>query len=307
MSRDDDSGDTGDSGGSGAGDDLRALAEGAAQLGVPLDAQQLAQFARLRDLLLDWNTRVNLTAITDPAEVVTKHFLDSLTCVLALPLPGEDASAFPSSRSGRMPSAPTDTPAAPSPGSVVAGPASSLGSGGEVHRTPLRSVLDVGAGAGFPGLPLAIARPDWRVTLLEATGKKVRFIEAAIADLALPNATAVAGRAEDLAHQPAYRGKYDVVTARAVAALPTLLEYCCPFARVGATLVFPKKGELAAELAAGARAAAILGAELLPPIPVPPLADLTDDRVLIAARQRRPCPPQYPRAAGAPAKRPLGS
>ena len=240
---------------------LRVLAEGAAQLGVPLDARQLAQFARLRDLLLDWNTRVNLTAITDPAEVVSKHFLDSLTCVLALP---------------------------------------------EEVRAASQRVLDVGAGAGFPGLPLAIALPACRVTLLEATGKKVRFIKAAIADLSLTNATAVAGRAEDLAHQPAYRGAFDVVTARAVAALPTLLEYCCPFARVGATLVFPKKGELAAELAAGTRAATILGAELLPPIPVSPLAGLTDHRALVVARQRHPCPPQYPRAAGAPVKRPLG-
>ncbi len=249
-------------GDSGVAEDLRALTEGASQLGVPLDARQLGQFARLRDLLLDWNTRINLTAIADPAEVVTKHFLDSLTCVLALPR--------------------------------------------EARESP-RSVLDVGAGAGFPGLPLAIALPAWRVRLLEATGKKVRFIEAAIADLALPNASAVAGRAEELAHRPASRGAYDVVTARAVAALPTLLEYCCPFARVGATLVFPKKGELAAELAAGARAASILGAELLPPIPVPSLAGLTDDRVLIVAHQWRPCPPQYPRAAGAPVKRPLGS
>lgn len=247
---------------SGEGEDLRALAEGAARLGMPLDTHQLAQFAHLRDLLLDWNMRVNLTAITDPAEVVSKHFLDSLTCVLALPPQARVASR--------------------------------------------RSVLDVGAGAGFPGLPLAIALPDWHVTLLEATGKKVRFVEAAIADLALPNATAVAGRAEELGHRPAYREAYDVVAARAVAALSTLLEYCCPFARVGATLVFPKKGELASELADGAQAAPLLGAELLSPIPVPPLAGLTDDRVLIVARQRSPCPPQYPRAAGAPVKRPLG-
>ena len=275
MSRRDD-----DTNGGSDGEDmaLRALTDGAARLGVPLDARQLAQFARLRALLLHWNTRVNLTAITEPGEVVTKHFLDSLTCVLALPGEARTASAGVHRTRG----------------------------GAGVHRTPLQ-MLDVGAGAGFPGLPLAIALPALRVALLEAAGKKVRFIEAAIADLALPNATAIAGRAEELAHQPTFRGAYDVVTARAVAALPTLLEYCCPFARIGATLVFPKKGELAAELAAGARAAAILGAELLPPIPVPPLADLMDDRVLVVARQRRPCPPQYPRAAGAPVKRPLGS
>ncbi|MFI5272033.1 MAG: 16S rRNA (guanine(527)-N(7))-methyltransferase RsmG [Ktedonobacterales bacterium] len=242
---------------------LRALAEGALRLGLPLDGVQLSRFARLRDLLLDWNMRVNLTAITDPNEIVARHFLDSLSVVLALP------------------------PAA---------------------RGDALAVLDVGAGAGFPGLPLAIVVPQWRVMLLEATGKKVRFLEAAITELDLPNAHALAGRAEELGRGAEQRAAYDVVTARAVAALPALLEYCTPFARPGATLVFPKKGELAAELAAGARAAPLLGATLLlPPLVVPPLAGLADDRVLVTAHQDRLCPPAYPRPAGAPVKRPLGS
>lgn len=242
-------------------DDLRPLAEGAAALGVSLDAGQLACFARYRELLLDWNTRINLTAITDPAEIITRHFLDSLTCVLAFP---PEARAVP------------------------------------------RTLLDVGAGAGFPGLPLAIALPSWRVTLLEATAKKVRFLEAVIAALALPNATTLTGRAEELARRPEHRAAFDAVAARAVAALPTLLEYCCPFARAGGTIVMPKKGELAAELAAGAKAAPLLGAQLLPPVPIP-LAALADGRVLVVARQERPCPPQYPRPAGASTKRPLGT
>ncbi|HEU5438912.1 MAG TPA: 16S rRNA (guanine(527)-N(7))-methyltransferase RsmG [Ktedonobacterales bacterium] len=242
-------------------EDLRPLAEGAATLGLPLDGGQLMRFARYRELLLDWNARINLTAITDPAEVVTRHFLDSLTCVLVFP------------------------PEA---------------------RAAARTLLDVGAGAGFPGLPLAIALPSWRVTLLEATAKKVRFLEAVIAELELPNATTLTGRAEELGRQPRFRGAFDIVAARAVAALPTLLEYCCPFAGVGGTTVMPKKGELATELAAGARAAPLLGAQLLTPIPIP-LPTLSDDRVLVVARQERPCPPQYPRAAGAPARRPLGT
>jgi 16S rRNA (guanine527-N7)-methyltransferase len=240
-------------------DGLAALVDGAAALGAPLDTEQVRRFACYRDLLLDWNTRVNLTAITDPTDVATKHFLDSLTCLLA----------------------PVSAPAGQAP-----------------------HLLDVGAGAGFPGLPLAIARPGWRVTLLEATGKKVRFLEAAIAELGLTNARAITGRAEELAHHADHRGRYDVVTARAVAALPTLLEYCCPFVRVGGHAVSPKKGDLAAETAAGARAAAQLGARLLSPIPVT-LPALADGRVLLVVRQEHPCPPQYPRSAGAPAKRPL--
>lgn len=243
-----------------ASGDLAPLVTGAAALGLALSEEQLARFARYRALLLDWNARVNLTAITDPAAIATRHFLDSLTCLLALPAEWRERAI---------------------------------------------TLLDVGAGAGFPGLALAIALPAWHVTLLEATGKKVRFLEAVIADLGLPNATALAGRAEDVAHQPAYRARFDTVTARALAALPTLLEYCSPFARAGGYLVAPKKGELAGEIARGRRAALALGARLLAPIPVT-LPALADDRVLLAAQQERPCPPQYPRPAGAPAKRPLG-
>lgn len=240
---------------------LSPLVEGAAALGLALDGGQLAAFARLRDLLIEWNTRFNLTAITAPEEIATRHFLDSLTCVLAVPMERRAAS--------------------------------------------LRA-LDVGSGAGFPALPLAIAFPHWRVTSLEATGKKVRFQEAACAELGLRNVRPLAGRAEEVARQPAQRGHYDLVVARAVAALPTLLEYCCPFVRASGLCVLPKKGDLTEELAAGARAAPMLGARLLDPIPVtvPPL---DEGRVLLVTRQERPCPSQYPRPAGAPTKRPLGA
>lgn len=240
---------------------LAPLLEGAAALGLPLDAAQRAQFVRLRDLLLDWNTRVNLTAITDPDEVVIRHFLDALTCALALPA--------------------------------------------ERRARPLR-LLDVGSGAGFPGLPLAIVFPRWRVTLLEATGKKTRFQEAAIAALGLTNVRPLHARAEELAQTPAHRGRYDVVTARAVAALPTLLEYCAPFAKVGGLVIAPKKGDLAEEIAAGRQAATLLGARLLAPIAITLPALAEDGRALLVARQQRPCPALYPRPGGAPQKRPLG-
>jgi 16S rRNA (guanine527-N7)-methyltransferase len=244
-----------------AADDLITLVTGAAALGIALDEAQLVGFRHYRELLLDWNARINLTAITEPDEVATRHFLDSLTIALAIPGPERERS--------------------------------------------LR-LLDVGAGAGFPGLPLAIAFPHWIVTLLEATGKKVRFLEAAIAELGLSNARALQGRAEEMARLAEYRGRFDVVTARAVAALPTLLEYCAPFARVGGLTIAPKKGELAEEIAAGTRAAKQLGARLLNTVQVT-IPPLVDGRVLLVAVQEKPCPPQYPRAAGAPSKRPLGT
>lgn len=239
---------------------MEALVTGAAALGIGLDAAQVERFARYRELLLEWNERFNLTAITDPAEVVTRHFLDSLTVALGVP---------------------------------------------DELRAEAPLLLDVGSGAGFPGLALAIAFPTWGVTLLEATGKKVRFLEAAILELGASNARAVTGRAEEVAFDREQRGAYDVVTARAVASLPTLLEYCAPFVAVGGWLILPKKGAIAEEFVRGERAAPFLGARLLDPlsITVPPL---DDGRVLVLARQERLSPPQYPRAAGAPARKPLG-
>jgi 16S rRNA (guanine527-N7)-methyltransferase len=167
-------------------------------------------------------------------------------------------------------------------------------------------VLDIGSGAGFPALPLAIAFPHWRITSLDATGKKIRFQQEAVADLGLGNVRPVHGRAEELIRQPGERSHYQFVTARAVAALPTLLEYCCPFTYTSCRIVMPKKGDLTDELAAGRRAAEILGAYLPDPIPVT-IPPLDDGRVLVIADQMRRCPPHYPRPAGAPVKRPLGA
>lgn len=240
--------------------DLAAFAEAAAALGVPLRVEQVAAFARYRALLLTWNARINLTAITDPREVLTRHFLDSLTVALAVPQPMREKAV---------------------------------------------RLLDVGSGAGLPGLALAIAFPHWNVTALEATGKKVRFLEEVVSALPLANARALAGRAELIARIPAERAHYDIVTARALAALPTLLEYCQPFARVGGLTIAPKKGEVAAEVAAGARAATLLGGRMDEPMPVA-ASGLEGDRILIVVRQERLSPPLYPRPAGAARKYPLG-
>jgi 16S rRNA (guanine527-N7)-methyltransferase len=222
----------------------------------------LAQFLRYRQELLDWNTRVNLTAITNPEEVLLKHFLDSLSLLRAVP------SAL-------------------------------------IHnKLPIR-LLDIGSGAGFPGLPLKIVRPTWRVVLLEATSKKVTFLQHIIETLHLANVEAVQGRAEDLAHKREYRASFDLVTARAVASLPTLLEYSSPFCRVGGNIILPKKGDFAQELAHGIRVAQSLHTSLETDHLVT-LPGLNDGRHLLVWQQNKPCPVQYPRSGSVIARKPLG-
>jgi len=230
--------------------------EGLRRLNIELTAQQREQFERYQQELLDWNKRVNLTAITDPEEVLLKHFLDSLSLLMVS------------------------------------------------DRAEVR-LLDIGAGAGFPGLPLKIVRPQWEVMLLEATGKKVTFLEHIIETLQLKNVLAVHARAEELAHKAEYRGKFDVVTARAVASLPMLLEYAAPYCKVRGQIILLKKGEIAEELERGKRAAKQVGAWLKADIAVD-LPGLDDGRRLLVWEQVRKCPMQYPRSGAAIAKRPLG-
>ncbi|HEY6285108.1 MAG TPA: 16S rRNA (guanine(527)-N(7))-methyltransferase RsmG [Ktedonobacteraceae bacterium] len=230
--------------------------EGLHRLGLELTEKQLDQFLWYRQELLDWNTRINLTAISDPDEVLLKHFLDSLSLLM-------------------------------------------------MYDVPNARLLDIGAGAGFPGLPLKLVRPQWHVVLLEATGKKVRFLQHIIETLQLKDVVAVHGRAEELAHKAEYRGSFDVVTARAVASLPALLEYAAPFCRLGGQIIFPKKGDLDEELARGKHAALQVGARFKADVPVT-LPGLEDGRRLLVWEQVSKCPEQYPRSSGVMAKKPLG-
>lgn len=235
---------------------LQPFLEGLHQLGLELTEQQLGQFLRYRQELLDWNKRINLTAITDPEEVLLKHFLDSLSLLT-------------------------------------------------VYDKPHARLLDIGTGAGLPGLPLKMVRPRWQVVLLEATGKKVTFLQHLIETLQLKDVVAVHGRAEELAHRDEYRASFDVVTARAVASLSILLEYAAPFCRIGGLIILPKKGDLAEELAEGKQAARQVGAVLKADVAVK-LPGLENDRRLLVWDQVRKCPAQFPRSGSDMAKKPLG-
>ncbi len=165
-------------------------------------------------------------------------------------------------------------------------------------------VIDVGAGAGFPGLPIAIMRPDVRVTLLEATGKKVVFMREVIAELGLSNCDAVHLRAEDAGHDDGKRAKYDLVVARAVARLPALLEYLLPLAKIGGVCAAMKGSSAHAEADAAARALSVLGG-VLTRIDSFDLPNVTEPHHIIIVTKAAHTPTVYPRQAGTPTRKPL--
>lgn len=236
---------------------IDALARQAqAVLSLELSQAQLAQFEQLTGLLLDWNARMNLTGITEPAEIALKHYLDSLTVLNVLP------------KAGR------------------------------------RRLLDVGTGAGFPGLPLAIVRPLLRVTLLDATAKKLRFIEEAGRVLGLDNIRIVHARAEDAGRDDAHRGTYDFVTARAVNRMPALMECTLPMTKRGGMVIAMKGTAAHEETQAASKAISTLGGELAG-IDEVRLPGLEKARFLVMVRKVGKTPRRYPRQAGAPNRDPL--
>ncbi len=263
-----------------------SLVDGARALGVELTPAQCDAFEMYYRELVAWNARVNLTAITARDDVIVKHFLDSLSVAPAI------ASEAKQSPSG-------------------AGIASSRSFDSATKNVaPLRTLLaitvrliDIGAGAGFPGIPLKIALPDLRVTLLEATGKKVAFLKHVIEQLDLHATVAIHARAEDLARDAAHRAQYDVAVARAVANLATLFEYALPFVRQGGVFIAQKGVEVDDELHAAARALELLGGRMheIVPVQLPGL----EPRHLVVVEKVAATPDKYPRRAGVPERKPL--
>ncbi len=230
------------------------LKEGAEKLGVPLSDKQLTALEKYKELLVEWNEKINLTAITDDFGVYTKHFLDSLTPIVTGKICGR--------------------------------------------------VIDVGTGAGFPGLVLKVARPEIELTLLDSLNKRINFLRECAAEMELPGIEFVHARAEDGART--HREKFDTVVARAVANMTVLAELCLPFLKVGGYFLALKGPMAEEELKEAKRAITILGGELEEVFSVEiPFTELSHKIIII--KKVRHTPMQYPRKAGIPSKTPIES
>lgn len=223
-------------------------------------AEEQEKMHRYFELMLDWNQRLNLTAITDPTEAAIKHFWDSLA------LHRLDLSRFQDQQSVR--------------------------------------VVDVGTGAGLPGLPLAICNPAWSFVLCDSLNKRLKFLQEVISELGLKNVELVHGRAEDLAHDKRYRNQFDVVLSRAVARLRVLLELTVPFCRPGGLVAAYKGTAVKEEVAEAQNSLKQLRCEIVASEAIQlPLGQ--GDHHLLLVSPVAATPKQYPRKAGTPQKQPL--
>jgi 16S rRNA (guanine527-N7)-methyltransferase len=239
---------------------MEEIIKGAGKLGIRLNAKQVKQFELYYRELIAWNKKINLTAITDYSSVQVKHFLDSLTIILAVPQEEVGKSDF--------------------------------------------NIIDIGTGAGFPGVPLKILFPQPRLVLIEPTAKKTVFLHHIIRSLKLENVEVLNSRAEEAAHLLPYREQFSLVLSRAVALLPTLVELTLPFCRIGGRFVAQKKGEIDREITGAERAIATLGGKL-DRIEKIQLSEFDAARYLIIIDKIYPTPSKYPRRSGLPRRRPI--
>lgn len=223
---------------------------------ISLTDTQLSQFSAYYEMLVEWNEKMNLTAITERAEVEKKHFVDSLSLVKACDLAGE------------------------------------------------HSLLDVGTGAGFPGIPLKIVFPKLQITLLDSLNKRIQFLNCVINELGLKKIETIHGRAEDFSKENLLREKFDLCVSRAVANMTTLSEYCIPYVKIGGVFISYKSERVTEELSQADRAITALGGKLKSQIDFHlPNSDIY--RNLVVIEKKKPTPKQYPRKAGLPSKEPL--
>lgn len=230
------------------------LKEISKEINVNLSEEQLNKFKKYMDLLLEWNEKINLTAITEEDEVILKHFVDSLTVLKYI----DDGA----------------------------------------------SIVDVGTGAGFPGIPVSIAKDNINVTLVDSLNKRINFLEEVISDIDLKTIKAIHSRAEDFGQNKEYREMYDISVSRAVANLSVLVEYLLPLVKVGGKCICMKGSEVEEEITNAKFAIKELGGKI----------ELVDEfclpgtdikRNIIVIRKEKETPKKYPRKSGTPSKQPL--
>lgn len=235
---------------------IETLIEGVEKLNISLTEDQLDEFKRYKELLLEWNQKINITAITDEKEVDIKHFLDSLTPNITKLFDGS------------------------------------------------KSIIDVGTGGGFPGLPLKILNKDLDVTLLDSLNKRIVFLKEVIDALNLEGVDAIHGRAEELSRTEEYRERYDVCISRAVASLDTLSEYCLPFVKEKGYFIAMKGPEVEEEVELSRKAIDKLGGKMVRVEKIGlPCSDIYHS--LVVVKKIKKTPAKYPRGAGKPKKKPL--
>ena len=225
-----------------------------AKMNISLLKEQYGQFYAYMELLIEWNEKMNLTAITDPKEIILKHFVDSLTIAKYVK---ED-----------------------------------------------KSIIDMGTGAGFPGIPIKIYRKDVKVVLADSLNKRIKFLDEVIDKLKLENVETIHCRAEELGKNKQYREKFDYATSRAVANLSTLSEYLMPFVKLNGKCIFMKTIEVEEELEKAKKAIKTLGGKIekVDKFEIPE-SDL--GRSIIIVKKEKITPSKFPRKLGTPAKEPL--
>ncbi|OEF97562.1 16S rRNA methyltransferase G [Desulfuribacillus alkaliarsenatis] len=224
---------------------------------MELTTEQIGQFNNYYKLLIDWNEKINLTAITEPEEVFYKHFYDSLTLLISYP--------------------------------TIKGS---------------KTMIDIGSGAGFPGIPIKILLPELQITFMDSLNKRIKYLQIVANELGLKNCSFVHGRAEELGHKPEYREQFDYAVARAVARLAVLNEYCLPFVKNNGKFYSMKGPDVENEIIEAKKSLNVFNAKLKKTIALE-LPYQYGNRAIIEIQKIANMPKKYPRKAGTPAKSPI--